>query len=157
MNFEQKERFEQLKKANKKRQQKEEIEKNVLLLECMEALGTEGKVVGQEEKNVVYNCFKNKIPFLSSGVDWKQFDLYYKIYKFEDITKKCKCKKFYIIWCDELPIIICDIDTIIRHINDVCAVEFDTWLLSADYREIIEFHHDLGNTYGRISDETKSV
>lgn len=152
MNFEQKERLEQLKKANKERQRQEKMDRNVLLLECMEALGPGGEVLGQEEKNIVYCNFKKNIPFLPGGIDWKQFHLYNKINKLEDIYEKCRCKRFYIIWCDELPIIICDIVTIIRHIDDVCAVEFDTWLLSADYQEIIEFHHDLGNTYGMVNE-----
>lgn len=151
MNIEKKVRFEQLKRANKERQRKKEIEKNVLLLECMEALGTGGKVLEKEKKNIVYGIFKKRLPFLPCGIDWKQFDLYYKIYKLEDIFEKCKCKEFYIIWCDELPIIISDIATIITHIEDVSAVEFDTWLFSVDYREIIEFHHDLGITYGVVN------
>ena len=85
MNFEQKERFEQLKKANKERQRQEKIERNVLLLECMEALGPGGEVLGQEEKNIVYCNFKNNIPFLPGGIDWKQIHLHNKINKLEDI------------------------------------------------------------------------
>lgn len=150
MNFEQRERFEQLKKANKERQRQKEIGRNVLLLECIEALGTEGEVLEQKQKNIVYCNFKNNIPFLPGGIDWKQFDLFNNINQIEDIFEMCRCKKFYIIWGDGLPIMMCDIVTIMRHIDDVCAVEFDTWLLSVDNKEIIEFHHDLGNTYGRL-------
>ncbi|MDE7179060.1 MAG: hypothetical protein K2O59_14700 [Lachnospiraceae bacterium] len=147
MNIEQKERLEQLKRANKEKQRKKEIENNALLLECKEALGTGGKILEQEEKNVVYRIFKERIPFLPWGIDWKQFNTFYKIEKLEEIYEKCKCKEFYIIWCDRFPIIRSDIVTIVNNIYDVCAVEADTCLLSLDYSEIIEFYHEGAITF----------
>lgn len=79
MNIEQKEHLEQLKRTNKETQRKKEIENNVLLLECKVALGTGGIVLEQEEKNIVYRVFKERIPFLPWGIDWKQFNSFHKI------------------------------------------------------------------------------
>lgn len=151
MNIEQKERLEQLKRANIEKQRKKEIENNVLLLECKEALGTGGKVLEQEEQYAVYSIFKERIPFLPWGIDWKQFITFYKIEKLEEIYEKCKCKEFYIIWGNRFPIIRSDIVTIINNIYDVCAVEADTWLLSVDYSEIIEFYHEGVITFGVVN------
>lgn len=150
MNIEQKVRYEQLKRENKEKKRKEKIE-NTLLLECIEAFGIEGKVLEPEERKIVYRIFGERIPFLPWGIDWKQLNSFYKIDNIDNIYEKCKCKKFYVIWGNELPIIISDIVTIIRNIYEVCAVEFDTWLFSEDYSEIIEFHHDLGMTYGVVN------
>ena len=156
MNIEQKEHLEQLKRTNKARQRKKEIENNVLLLECKVALGTGGIVLEQEEKNIVYRVFKERIPFLPWGIDWNRFNSFYKIDKIKEIDEKCKCKDFYVIWCDELPIIKSDIVTIIRNIDDVCAVEADTWLFSVDYSEIIEFYHEGQITFGVVNKDEKS-
>ena len=150
MNIEQKEHLERLKRRNEEKQYKMKIENNVLFSECKAALGTAGKLLEQEEKNIVYRVFKEKVPFLPWGIDWKQFNSFHKIDKVEEIYQKCKCKDFYIIWCDELPIIKCDIFTIIKNIDDVCAVEFDTWLFSVDFSEIIEFHHEGAISFGVI-------
>ena len=150
VNIEQKERLEQLKRKNREERCKKEIENNILFLECKAALGTAGKLLGKEEKNIVYCAFKERIPFLPWGVDWEQFDSFQKVNEMEEILQKCKCKDFYIIWCDKLPIIKSDIFTIISNIDDVCAVEADTWLFSEDYNEIIEFYHEGTITFGMI-------
>lgn len=150
-----KEYLEQLKKENQQKQMQKKIESNALLSECIIALGTGGKLLVQEEKNTVYQVFKEKVPFNSYGVDWKQLKLFYRINQIEDIYGKSKGKEFYIIWCNKLPIIKSDIVTIISNIDDVCAVEFDTWLFSVDYDEVIEFHHEGSITIGTVDMENK--
>ena len=150
MNIEQKRHLEQLKRRNKEKQRQMKIENNVLFLECEVALGTAGKLLEQEEKDIVYCLFNERVPFLPWGIDWKQFNLYHIFDKAEEIQQKCKCKDFYIIWCKELPIIKSDIFSIIKNIDDICAVEPDTWLFSVDYSEIIEFHHDGTITFGML-------
>ena len=159
MNFEQKERFEQLKKANKKRQQKEEIEKNVLLLECMEALGTEGKVVEQEEKNVVYNFFKNKIPFLPSGVDWKQFDLYYNIQCIKEMFRRISLMvKNELMWnisnLDAVPIDTEDYSGVGGTVNSSRqrVYLFQQKILNGHQNKISIFDGDIVNIQGVIED-----
>ena len=142
MNTEQKERLQQLKKINKERQCKKEIENDVLLSECKEALGAGGKILEQEEKDAVYRIFKEKVPFLPWGIDWELFNTVYEVSEIDQIYEKCKSKEFYIIWWVKYPIIKSDIATIIKNIDDVCAVSPDTWLFSPDYDEVIEFHHD---------------
>lgn len=149
MNIEQKERLEQLKKINKEKQRKKEIENNVLLLECKEALGDDGKILEQEEKDAVYRVFMEKVPFLPWGIDWEQFNVFQKINEIDELYEKCESKEFYIIWSDRFPIIKSDIDTIVKNIDDICAVSpEDTWLFSTNYDEVIEFHHEGKITLG---------
>lgn len=61
-----------------------------------------------------------------------------------------KNEKFYIIWAKELPIIESNLYSILNAIDDVSAVEADTWLLSSDFNEIIEFHHEGKIISGRL-------
>ena len=152
MNTEQKERLERLKRINKEKQHKKKIENNVLLLECKEALGAAGEILEQEEKDAVYRIFMDKVPFLPWGVDWEQFNAFQKISEIDEICEKCESKEFYIIWSARFPIIKSDIDTIIKNIDDVCAVSPDTWLFAANYDEVIEFHHEGKITLGHSED-----
>lgn len=62
-------------------------------------------------------------------------------------------KEYYIIWTDStLPIIKCNINDILKNIDDVLAVSFDTWLISVDMKEIIEFYHEGAVTIAKIPD-----
>lgn len=159
MNIEQKERLQQLKKINKEKQCKKGIENDVLLSECKEALGAGGKILEQEEKDAVYCIFKEKVAFLPWGIDWELFNTVYEVSEIDQIYEKCKSKEFYIIWCAEYPIIKSDIATIIKNIDDVCAVSPDTWLFSPDYDEVIEFQHEgkitLGHLEGRAAKKSE--
>ena len=50
----------------------------------------------------------------------------------------------------DTPAIICDLFTILNNIYDVLAVSFNTWLLSLNENEIIEFYHGSKVTYGKL-------
>ena len=59
--------------------------------------------------------------------------------------------KYYILWdMQDTPAIICDLFTILNNIYDVLAVSFNTWLLSLNENEIIEFYHGSKVTYGKL-------
>lgn len=58
---------------------------------------------------------------------------------------------YYVIWSDcTIPIIKCNISDILDNIDDVLAVSFDTWLISVDMKQIIEFYHEGDITSGNI-------
>lgn len=62
----------------------------------------------------------------------------------------CK-KKFYILWDSvDVPCILSNYEDIIRNIDDVTAVSFNTWLLSENLTELIEFHHEGTITIGYL-------
>ena len=46
-------------------------------------------------------------------------------------------------WDDiNMPILKCDWLSIFNNIDDVLAVSFDTWMISEDIKNIIEFYHE---------------
>lgn len=151
MDNEKKEKLERLKKKNKEYQNKKKIEEDSLLNECITALSSHAILVENEEKSNIYNIFKEKIPFLAWGVDWKQFNTYQSIEALEQANEICVNKNYYIIWNKDLPIIKSDLCTITKYVDDISAVEPDTWLFSLNYEEIIEIYHDGNITIGKLN------
>ncbi|RDY30424.1 hypothetical protein [Lachnotalea glycerini] len=153
MNDELKKKLEELKNINKVKNKNEERENNILLKECLEALHNDGFILDNEEELSVYNDFKEMLIFTPWGIDWgerrKIKDI--KHIKFESQLKEiCSKDNYYIIWGKGLPIIRCSLNSIINNLDDIKAVEADTWLFSTDYNEIIEFHHEGRITCGQI-------
>ena len=144
-----KERLEELKEKNKKIISETKIKNNILLNECIEALGNYGNILCDKDSKYVYHIFE-KIPFLPWGVDWQKFQNSISLNKIEEIPEVCEKEEFYIIWSNELPIINSSLYKILDCIEDICAVEADTWLLSNDFNELIEFHHEGKITFGRV-------
>lgn len=154
MNERQRMRLEELKQINKERQKKKDIENNEFLNECIQSLGEQAIVLDDKKSNEIYNKFSNLVPFspLSiGGIDLEKLCDGKIIKNEEQILKECKSKRFYIIWSSELPIIESNIYNILKGIDDVLCVEVDTFLLSQEFDEIIEFYHEgiiiLGKIY----------
>ena len=153
MDIKRKERLELLKKKNKEVQAKKKVEENILLNECITALASNANILKKEEAEKIYKIFKEKIPFLPWGVDWKQFKSFQTIESFKKINEICVNKDFYIIWDVTLPIIKSDLLSIIRCIDDISVVEPDTWLFSLNYNEVVEVYHEGKITVGIICEE----
>ncbi len=49
------------------------------------------------------------------------------------------------------PIIKCDFQVIGKNLDDICAVDADTWILSTAFNELIEFHHKGGFKVGIVN------
>ena len=141
MDAEQKKRLKQLKEKNNMYIKKRSLEDNTLLNECITVLKGYAEVLEQEDKNKVFRIFDRKIPFLPWGIDWKKIEESKVINCVKEISEVCISREFYIIWHKEFPIIKCDL----------CAVEWDTWLLSIDYKEVVEFTHDNKITFGKLN------
>lgn len=50
----------------------------------------------------------------------------------------------------DIPCISCKLAAVIENIDDILAVSFDTWILSKDIKEVIEFYHEGTIVYGKI-------
>ncbi|WP_324822891.1 hypothetical protein [Sinanaerobacter sp. ZZT-01] len=153
MNDELKKKLEKLKAINKAKNKNEEKKNNILLKECMEALHDDGFILDNEDARLVYHDFKGSVVFTPWGIDWEEGKKIKKIkhIQFEsELTEICSKDNYYIIWGKGLPIIRCSLNAIINHLDDIKAVEVDTWLFSTDYSEIIEFYHEGRITLGRI-------
>lgn len=72
--------------------------------------------------------------------------------KFDELQLLSDSGEYYVLWTDStLPIIRCNINDILKNIDDVLAVSFDTWLISVDMKQIIEFYHEGIITTAKIS------
>lgn len=154
MNDELKKKYELLKQRNKKRLMSLEFESDVLFQECKIVLN-KCTILSLKESKEIFSRFENLYPILSSGsINWKNFKgTLVKISSVSELSAYInKSSKYYILWDkNNVPCILCDFYEILKNINDVLAVSFNTWLLSMDYKEVIEFYH-LGNiTIGQIN------
>lgn len=60
--------------------------------------------------------------------------------------------EIYVMWDNaNLPCLKSELKNIIKSIDDVTAVSFDTWVVSSDYNIIIEFYHEGEITLGVLS------
>ena len=150
MNIDQKIRLEQLKKENRAIQAQKRVEDNVLLKECITALASDAELLKKEDADKVYKTFMETIPFLPWGVDWKEFKSVHVVGDIKKLRDVCRSQDFYIIWNAELPIIKSDLLSIIRCMDDISAVEPDTWLFSLNYDEVVELYHEGKITVGMV-------
>ena len=148
MDNDRKQRLEQLKKENKAVQAQKRVENNILLKECITALASDAEVLKKEDAEKIYKIFNETIPFLPWGIDWKQLKSVHIVDDFKKLKDVCRSEYFYIIWNAELPVIKSDLLSIIRCIDDISAVEPDTWLFSSNYEEVVEFYHEGRITVG---------
>lgn len=147
-----KKRLEELKDINKTKIKYDKRKNNTLLKECMEVLKNHGFILNHEAEFLTYNKFKEILIFTPYGIDWKEENKFKNIIHLQlipQLKENCTKDNYYIIWGKDLPIINCNIISIINHINDITAVEADTWLISTDYKEIIEFNHEGSITLGQ--------
>lgn len=150
MDNERKAYLEKLKKESKQLQKKRKIQNNVLLNECIDNLSDNATVLNQEQSEQIYNKLKKTVPFGAWGIDWLQFHDSKTVHSYDELIAPCSNKQFYIIWGKDLPIINCDIYSIVRYLDDISAVSPDTWLFSLDFNEVIELYHDGKITVGKI-------
>lgn len=151
MDIQKKEYLKGLKEKNKVYQEQMNIKNNILLKECITALSCNALLLNDSERNNIYKFFKEKIPFSPWGINWSLFNDTKVVEKKDNIYDNCINKEFYIIWNKDLPIIKCDICTIIRYYDEISSVEPDTWILSSNFKEIIEFHHEGKITVGLLN------
>ncbi|WP_240422043.1 hypothetical protein [Paenibacillus periandrae] len=116
-----------------------------LFEECVEALGNGIKILSEQEAKKILTQFQIDFPlnqFLR--VQWENY--INKIIINNSVQLSSEIKEniaLYIIWDNaRLPIIHTDLFSVIKVIDDVTAVSFDTWLYSPENKFLVEFHHD---------------
>lgn len=152
MNEENRKRYYLLRERSQKRIKQLYWQNNVLFQECIEALKMY-KVLTLEDTDFIFRQMATNFPMTDYGcICWKKIDSKIEIKKIYDIFNICsEQQEFYILWDNlGLPGVQCKLDTIIENIDDVLAVSFDTWLLSRDKKEVIEFYHEGSIVYGNI-------
>lgn len=152
MNEEMRKKYDELKKKNRINSIQNEWGNNMLLQECIGYTGA--KILNHEEGNKILEEIQEKIPFTVYGrVDFDKF-------KFQNIIESISSihelitisEEFYVMWDNvNLPCLKSELNSIIKFIDDVKAVSFDTWVVSLDYNTIIEFYHEGEITLGILS------
>lgn len=128
-------------------------QKNVLFKECIDSLN-EYSILSLDETEALFKQLRYNFPMTNYGcIDWKKVNDVIVIKNICDISDIFnKSYEYYILWeQQELPCVSCKLAKIIDNIDDVLAVSFDTWLLSKDKKEIIEFHHEGKVVYGKTN------
>jgi hypothetical protein len=152
MNEKIKRKYDELKKKNRIASIQKTWKNNVLLQECVESTG--GKLLNYDEGNRILEEIQDKIPFRLDGrVDFSKFKFKDNINIITSISELIKnSTEFYVMWNEvNLPCLKSGLKDIIKFINDVTAVSFDTWVVSSDYNIIIEFYHEGEITLGILS------
>ena len=153
MDEEKRKRYQLLKEKNKAKVKEWNWQKNVLFKECIDSLN-EYSILSLEETEALFEQLRYNFPMTNYGcIDWKKVNDAIVIKNISDIFNIFnKSYEYYILWeQQELPCVSCKLAKIIDNIDDVLAVLFDTWLLSKDKKEIIEFHHEGKVIYGKIN------
>ncbi len=103
------------------------------------------KLLNYSEGNMIFAAIQDNIPFGSDDrVDFSKFKAKYNIVSISCISELIKkSTEFYVMWDNlNLPCLKSELNDIIRYIDDVTAVGFDTWVVSSEYNIVIEFHHE---------------
>lgn len=151
MNEEMKKEYDELKKKNRTYAIQKSWGNNVLLQECIEA--TSGRALNYNDGNKIMDEIQEKIPFRLGRVDFSKFKFKTNISSIDIISKIIESSiETYVMWDNaNLPCLKARLKDIIRCIDDVAAVSFDTWVVSSDYNIIIEFYHEGEITLGVLS------
>lgn len=152
MNEETRKRYQLLRERNQKRIEQLYWQNHILFQDCIEALKMY-KVLTLEDTEFLFKQMTGNFPITDYGcICWKKIDNKIVIKKKSDIFNICcEQQEFYILWDSwGLPGVQCKLETIIENIDDVLAVSFNTWLLSSDKKEVIEFYHEGSIVYGKI-------
>ena len=131
-----------------------------LYKECLEALGSDIIILETKEaEKDILSKFESALPITSwARIDWDNMSKYSRVSSVEEIIPLLKTyfqedeiKDVYIIWDQALlPIIHADLFEVLKVIDDVTAVSFDTWLYSTKGQFVIEFYHENEITVGLI-------
>ncbi|MBD2504564.1 CDI toxin immunity protein [Anabaena azotica] len=132
-----------------------------LLNECLEALGDNIVVLSMSETENVFSIFEDMFPITSwARIDWGKIHNKVNIVSSKELVSSLNSffnkeeleSHPYILWNDaSLPAIQAKLEQIVRVIDEVTSVSFDTWIFSPKLGYVIEFYHEGEITLGVIS------
>ena len=126
MDKEQKQRIEELKRQAQINIQKQKLQKNVLLQECLSALNSYRFIDDNEVKQII------DIVSMSNA----------ELYSHDDLIVLDDEEQYYIVWDEaSLPVVLCLGKYINEFWDDVVAVAFDTYFVAESTRKVIGIRH----------------
>lgn len=114
-------------------------ETNILLQECLAAMGDQAEIVPFEEgaelvsalNRVLRGLFRPENQYCPAG--WEELD------SVEEILPQWMGCRVYVVWDGgELPVVHGSLSSVVRNVEDVTAVSFDTWVVSEDFKGLVE-------------------
>lgn len=120
--------------------------------ECIEALGDNYKIVNETDKKaIIKNLFKT-FEFTDWGrINWDKVPNKIVVADIKEEQLFKNNAEVYIVWDEvNLPVIKSDLSTVIKFIDDVTAVSFDTWIYLYKKGLVIEFYHDGDIIIGKV-------
>lgn len=154
MNEEMKKRYQLLKEKNNAKVKELIWKNNILFTECIDMLHG-CNIISLEETENLFEQMQKNFPMTTYGcINWNGVKESLILNDISDIRNICDINDAYYILWDQggVPCVNCQLSIILENIDDVLAVSFDTWLLSKNTREVIEFYHEREITYGKISE-----
>jgi hypothetical protein len=127
-----------------------------LLDTCLKVLGPEGIILPEDQVNFLIKTLTTLFPFTRWGtINWISVEDYIVLNSASDALLELQKRgkqvggDTFIVW-DEAsqPVVKSDLITVVREIEVVTMVSFDTWILNPDEKYVIEFHHDNGIRLG---------
>jgi hypothetical protein len=127
-------------------------------LECVEALGTDSRILSDEESELAYDELQDKFNFSWWGrIAWDSVEDKAVVSDASEIiptieAKVKTCWPVFILWgYGDEPVIQTIIDNIVRGIDDVTAVGSDQWIYCREGGYVVEIFHDGVITIGFVN------
>ena len=128
------EKYEKLKNKNRDYIIKKAWKRNILLQECLNALGSNKKVFTIEEQQEILRKFNIKLTKLLKGNRKKELQ------SIQKLASQWTDESVYIIWDEEkLPIIETNFKSVLDYKDDITSIAFETWIVTVKMDKFIQF------------------
>ena len=126
MDKEQKQKMEELKRQAQMNIQKQWLQKNVLLQECLSALNSYRIIDDNDVKQIIDTVSMSKA----------------EMYSHDDLIVLVDEEQYFIVWDEaSLPVVLCSGKYINKCWDDVMAVSFDTYFVAESTGKVIGIRH----------------
>jgi hypothetical protein len=139
-----------------KQKSKQKVSYGVLFDECIEALGEGTIILSEESSETMRDELVNTYTFNPWGrIDWGIIHKKSEIKIATDVVSTLKSLNvdigtpIYIIWAGNHPVLQTELQTLINALDDVLAVDFDTFIYCPSLY-VIEFFHEGEITVGYL-------
>ncbi|MED1954222.1 hypothetical protein [Brevibacillus centrosporus] len=140
-----------------KQRSKQKNEYSVLFKECLESLGENTIILSDGESTEVYNALQNQFPFSPwARIDWNQVstkttadDVAEIVWILNKMDHQVHDSVF-VLWSGSgHPVLQVELPKVIDSIDDILAVDFDTYIFRP-FKFVIEFYHEGEVTIGFV-------